>query len=104
CHVSMREQFEDPPLPHHTPAFYEESAKRLVAQFGSFVDSYAIGNEPGDLHQTSKASGAPQDDISRDGVWDYIREDYFPNFVIPVVKGIRAANPNAIVSAFDADS
>ena len=69
----------------------------MVAEFGDLIDSYGLGNEPG-------FGPWMDDDISRDGNVDYIRDDYFPNFIVPVAKGIRAADPAAIVSGFEADS
>lgn len=75
------------------------AAQVIVERFGSMVDSYGIGNEPGD-----PSLPWMQDDISRDGTRDGIRQQYFPEFVVPVVQGIRAANPNAIITGFEADS
>ena len=87
----------DNPPAHHTAAFRHDAARRLAAELGDLIDSYGLGNEPGLAPWIT-------DDISREGgTVDRIRETYFPEFVVPVVNGIRAVNPNAIITGFEAD-
>ena len=84
------------PPAHHDAAFREEAGRRFVDEFVDMLDSYGLGNEPG-------FGPWMDDDISRGGPRDYVRDDYFPNFIIPVSRGIRSVNGDANVSGFEAD-
>jgi hypothetical protein len=60
------------------------------------IDSYGLGNEPG-------FGPWMNDDVSRGGAEDYIRDVYFPQFIIPAERGIRSVDGDATVSGFEAD-
>lgn len=84
---------------HHTAAWRYDAAARMAKDYGSLVGSYGLGNEPGD-----PACSWMRDDVSRDGQRDGIRGQYFPDFIVPIVEGIRSVQRDAKITGFEADS
>jgi hypothetical protein len=84
--------------PHMDPAFHEATAFRFMSEYGDVFASVSAGNEPGFDPWMQK------DIVNGDGSVDFIRDIYFPEFIVPFAKGVRRARPNAVIDAFDSDS
>lgn len=93
--------------PGDVAAFRFLAAQRLAwcSQWWSCdIESWSVGNEPGAVDRLKAL-----DDIAFGGKTDSIATQYFPEFVVPVVDGIRSAFPKGIAASMvfagpDADS
>lgn len=84
------------PVPAHQDAqFHDDAAFRFAREFGSMIDSYSFGNEPGVVAQTYEAD-RPNG--------DYMRDVYFGELFLPFLRGLRRAKFDAWVLGCDADS
>lgn len=83
---------------HHDAAFTESAAFRFAQEFGSMIESYSYGNEPGADAQAYEGDAGPTAER------DYMRDVYFPTMCLPFVRGIRRALPDAWIGGCDADS
>lgn len=82
-------------LPHMDQHFHEEAAAWIALHYGHVADSFSFGNEPGPLADAYEAEHPGS---------DYMRDVYFPRYVIPFTRGIRRVKPDAWIGGCDADS
>lgn len=76
-------------------ANFEFKIASWMLAYGSRLKSVSFGNEPG--------YALPDDDISKGGTRDYMKE-YVDNFWLSFIRGVRRANPNIIIGGPDAES